>query len=336
MCTTDGAGHLAAVGQLTPAGATAPERHCDVDCADLLVEEAPPAPRYERLFEEAPFAYFTVAPSGLITESNRRASSMVGRPQDQLVGSMVLDLYADDAEGRPRAEALLTLFRAGEPINDEVLAMRGADDRTVWVRLTAIPVLDDQGRVIESRSIAIDITEQRRAEDELRRLAFVDDLTGLANRRAFLEALAQLPENPPTPGWWLSFAFVDLEDLKGINDRYSHGMGDLALVDVADALRATLPEGSPIARFGADEFAAVTRGHVPLEEATFRAQLAGALSELHVSHARPYPLRASVGVVSEALGVDAPDVLGLLDAADRRMCRHKSTSTREVARSDFA
>lgn len=203
----------------------------------------------------------------------------------------------------------------------------------VWVRLTALPVFDDQGRVIESRSIAIDITDQRRAEDELRRLAFVDELTGLANRRAFLEELARVTETSPASPGWLTVTFVDLDDLKWINDRHSHALGDTALVDVATALRTTLPEGSLIARFGGDEFAAVTRGEAPLDESALRDRLAHALSSLQVSHNRPYPLRASVGVVSEAVGVEPPDVMGMVEAADQGMYRHKtSNGTTHVAR----
>lgn len=326
--STDSPGHLATVGHPAPAGATAPTSYHDVDCANLLVESSPTS-RYEQLFDEAPFAYFTVAPSGIITEANRRASTMVGRPQDQLVGSLVLDLYADEPEGRPRAAALLARFQRGEPIHDQEMAMRGADGEIVWVRLTALPVLDDQGRVIESRSIAIDITDQRRAEDELRQLAFVDPLTGLANRRALLDDLARLTETPPTPPGWLSIAFVDVDGLKSINDSHAHAIGDLALVDVATALRATLPKGSLIARFGGDEFAAVTRGQAPLDQSALRDQLAHALSELQVSHARPYPLRVSVGVASEAFGVEPADAVGLLEAADRDMYRHKRSRLRD-------
>lgn len=124
---TDSAGHLAAVGHTVPSGSPTPTDFREVDCANLLVEESAPSPRYERLFEEAPFAYFTVAPPGIITEANGRASTMVGRPPGQLVGSLVLDLYADDPEGRPRAEALLARFKRGEPIHDQVVAMSRPD-----------------------------------------------------------------------------------------------------------------------------------------------------------------------------------------------------------------
>ncbi len=121
--------------------------------------------------------------------------------------------------------------------------MRRQDGEIVWVRLTASAVFDDRGRIVESRSIAIDITEQHRVESELRRLALVDELTGLANRRCFLAELTQMMETPPEPPGWLSIVFVDADDLKAINDRHTHTHGDLALVDVAAALRRTLPTG---------------------------------------------------------------------------------------------
>jgi PAS domain S-box-containing protein len=122
--------------------------------------------RYRDLYEQAPFAYFSVDVDGRIRLANRAASRMLSRKD--LVGSRVLDLYDPDRpEGRARAEQVLARLRAGEEIRGEELAMRGSDGRTVWVSLSVSPVHDESGEVVASRSIVEDVTARRRAEAEL-------------------------------------------------------------------------------------------------------------------------------------------------------------------------
>ena len=140
--------------------------------------------RYRDLYEQAPFAYFSVGVDGRIRLANRAATDLLGR--EDVVGARVLDLYAPERpEGRARAEQLLARFRAGERIVGEELAMRAADGRTVWVELSVTPVLDDDGGILASRSIVEDITARKHAEQQL--AATLEDLE---QRNAELRQLA--------------------------------------------------------------------------------------------------------------------------------------------------
>ncbi len=148
--------------------------------ADLRAAEQ----RYRDLYEQAPFAYFSVGVDGRIRLANRAAVRLLGR--DDLVGSPVLELYHPDLpEGRSRARQLLERFRAGEHIRGEELAMRAADGRTVWVSLSVAPVRDEDGVVTSSRSIAEDITARKAAESQL-----AASLEELEQRNAELQQLA--------------------------------------------------------------------------------------------------------------------------------------------------
>ncbi|MBI2954868.1 MAG: MEKHLA domain-containing protein, partial [Chloroflexi bacterium] len=123
--------------------------------------------RFRAMYEEAPHAYFSVSPDGHVRMVNRRAVEMLGYGQDDLVGRHVIDLYADTPAGKHKAQQLFTRFRAGEEIRGEELEMRRANDTPVWISLTVVPVVDAKGSVVESRSMAVDITERKRAEEEL-------------------------------------------------------------------------------------------------------------------------------------------------------------------------
>lgn len=156
----------------TPAEAAADE----VVRAEAVPAAASSPERFQQLFEQAPMPYFTVAASGTITSANANAcaGALMGVEASQLIGMHVLDLCAPVPDGRPRATELLARFARGLAIEDEELVMRRHDGSLRWVRVTAVPVLDARGRVVESRSIAVDITERRAEEATAGHLMMVD------------------------------------------------------------------------------------------------------------------------------------------------------------------
>ncbi len=122
---------------------------------------------YRDFFEHAPFAYFSVGIDARIEAANRKAEVLLGTEPGALIGRPVVELYADSNEGRARAERLFQRFAAGETLRDEELEMRRSDGQSIWVSLTAEPIYDDS-RVVASRSVALDVTSRRVAEDALR------------------------------------------------------------------------------------------------------------------------------------------------------------------------
>ncbi len=123
--------------------------------------------RFRGLYENAPAAYLSVGADGLIHRCNRRAGELLGCAAKELVGRPVFELYADTPQGKEKASKVFQRFRAGGTITDEDLQMQRADGTLVWVSLTVNVVRDESGRVVESRSVIVDITERKRAEEEL-------------------------------------------------------------------------------------------------------------------------------------------------------------------------
>ncbi len=125
--------------------------------------------RYRDLYENAPNVYFSVTLDGIVRRCNRRAGELLGYAVEDLVGRPVKELYADTPQGREKAAQVLARFQAGEVVRDEELQMQTAAGRPVWVSLTVGSVRDELGHVVESRSMVVDITERKRAEEALRR-----------------------------------------------------------------------------------------------------------------------------------------------------------------------
>ena len=127
--------------------------------------------RFRHLYEGAPIAYFAVNMDGRIQMVNRSAENLLGCGRDTLIGRPVLDLYADTPAGRVKAELLNQRIHKGEEINGEELEMLSIDGSSVWISLTVQLTEDTQGQFVERLAMVVNITERKRAEQEIRRLA---------------------------------------------------------------------------------------------------------------------------------------------------------------------
>jgi diguanylate cyclase (GGDEF)-like protein len=113
----------------------------------------------------------------------------------------------------------------------------------------------EDGHLARYEVIVVDITEQRELENQLRRQASIDALTGLANRRSLFESLHSEICRCQRTGRKFSFVMLDLDGLKEINDRFGHLAGDRALCRLADILVDCSRSVDTLARQGGDEFA---------------------------------------------------------------------------------
>jgi len=124
--------------------------------------------RYRDLFENAPNAYFFISgEDGSILRCNTASMKLLGYDRAALMGMKVFDLYADTPYGISKAQNVFKRFKKGESIRDVELQMRHKDGYPIWVSLSVEPVKDNNGNIIESRSVVIDISEHKRSEEVL-------------------------------------------------------------------------------------------------------------------------------------------------------------------------
>ncbi len=169
---------------------------------------------------------------------------------------------------------------------------------------------------------AIDVTERRRSEERIERLAFHDALTGLANRHLLLDhlqlALAQSRREEKS----VAVLFLDLDGFKVINDSLGHSVGDQLLQAVAKRLQGHVRIGDTLARFGGDEFTIVVRQMNSAGDAARVAQtLQGAFREPFVLDGRDLFVTASIGISVHPQ--DGADAETLIKNADTAMYRAK-------------
>ncbi|MCK9296834.1 MAG: response regulator [Desulfobulbaceae bacterium] len=124
--------------------------------------------RYRELYDNAPIAYFSIrAQDGVILQCNNQAVQLLGYEREAMLMIKVFDLYADTPQGLSRAQEIFRKLEAGCSVRDEECEMKKQDGSQVWVSVSSDPVLDAAGKLTESRSVVIDISERKRLEAAL-------------------------------------------------------------------------------------------------------------------------------------------------------------------------
>ncbi|MBY8990944.1 MAG: PAS domain-containing sensor histidine kinase [Candidatus Lokiarchaeota archaeon] len=124
--------------------------------------------KYRELYENAPTAFFSVGTDKKVKRCNNAALNLLGYTKEELLKLEIFDLYADTDNGIKKAEEIFQQFLKDKKIQDEELQMKRKNGDIIWVSLTVNPVISDSGEIIESRSIIIDISERKKAEQKLK------------------------------------------------------------------------------------------------------------------------------------------------------------------------
>lgn len=207
-------------------------------------------------------------------------------------------VHPDDAERWN--EQVNKVNCSGEPVNLEFRILTKSGD-VRWVQHLCGEVTDSNGDVIAVRSTNVDITDRRKADEELKRMGFFDPLTDLPNRRFIAEYMSNLisHERLDEPDNHFAVLFLDLNRFKYVNDAYGHTAGDELLRKVAQRFKSSCLDSSKgvISRFGGDEFVIVKKESVSDEEIIHCVStLKEILEKPFMVHGHSVNVSASVGV----------------------------------------
>ncbi|MEO1729103.1 MAG: EAL domain-containing protein [Pseudomonadota bacterium] len=256
-----------------------------------------------RSFEETGQGWFWETDRrGLINYISPSAAVVLGRTVDMLQGEP-LTTIVNPQSGAADAERTLGFhLSARSSFRDiEVRAANQDDEERYW-SLTGRPVYDDFKNFCGFRGHGTDLTEKRRSEQEVSRLAHYDSLTGLANRVQMSEALEQILSAPRDRDRACTVLMLDLDRFKQVNDTMGHPAGDALLKQVAQRLERVLDNIGRCGRLGGDEFQVIIPGYGD------RNALAHISKEIINSLSQPYSIDGHSVVIGASVGVAlAPD-----------------------------
>lgn len=225
---------------------------------------------YRAMYDHSPNGVLFSSPDGRVFAANPAACQILGRSEEEIcrLGRQRLMDHDDARWGTLLAERARTGRVRG------IARMIRGDETKIEIEMSAQVFSDSSGQE-RACTIIHDVSERIRMERELvelserlRTMAVTDELTGLHNRRGFVAVARQVLEIASRQNARVPLLFVDVDNMKAINDRYGHDAGDDALCAVAEALRQELRSADTIARIGGDEFAALALG---LQDAELRS-----------------------------------------------------------------
>nr|WP_083836019.1 GGDEF and EAL domain-containing protein [Sphingomonas elodea] len=197
-----------------------------------------------------------------VVRASPRLAASLGLEPGTLAGMPFLQLLAGPAweSGRfaPEFHALAERLKGRDPFADFAVPIDVEGERRWW-QMSASPKFDERGAFSGFRGVSSDVTEQRRATEQIHRMARFDALTGLPNRLHINETLAEAMAEADKWGARCAFMMIDLDRFKAVNDTLGHPVGDRLLQRVAERLRRLVSENEMIGRLGGDEFAVVVR-----------------------------------------------------------------------------
>jgi diguanylate cyclase (GGDEF)-like protein/PAS domain S-box-containing protein len=240
--------------------------------------------------------------------------TLVGVKRGEFTPSVQSFLDAVHPDDRARVSELIqTAHQTHSDLDYECRLVR-ADGTLVTIHALGETVTEN-GVVTQMSGTCHDVTERKQLQQEITHLAFHDPLTGLANRRLFMDRLDHALAHLRRSNQACAILFIDLDRFKEINDSYGHNAGDAVLVEVAARLRRAVREADTIARFGGDEFAVLCEG-ADLDNATQATErIEAELNRPALIEGASVAVVGSIGIAIADRDADADALLRQADAA---------------------
>ena len=255
-----------------------------------------------------------------------------GYQRDEIIGRSLGMLGGDDTCKDTLARLHGAIAR-WEPVRVELLNYTKGGE-AYWVEIDMVPFADESGTKTHWVVVERDITERRKSEDDIHRLAFYDVLTDLPNRRLLMDRIDKLLDTASRDSQCSALVFIDLDHFKDINDARGHATGDVLLRSVAERISALIRKGDTVARIGGDEFVVLLPQLGPsMFDAAHRAL---AIAEkVRLALANPFGIDGQAYHSSASLGVTLFPTTGqsahdVLREADTAMYRAKAEGRNSI------
>ncbi len=277
------------------------------------------------------FAYVALLDTrGVVLEVNKAPLERAGIRREDVIGQYFYDAPWWKYDSKVRAQLMEAIKAAshGKATRYDVVVKMGDDYLPIDFQIA--PFFDNSGQVIGLLPTAVDITDRKHLEEELNRQAHLDYLTGLPNRRSFIEQGEVELSRTQRYKTSLSILMLDIDSFKQINDAYGHQAGDLVLKKLAMIFQEVLRSIDITGRLGGEEFAVILP-ETGIEKATEVAErLREVISATEVALPVGHPIHFTVSIGIAAIHEKNAKIESLLNDADKALYRAKETGRNRV------
>lgn len=265
---------------------------------------------FRRLFENMQDVYYRTNAQGIVQHVGPGVRRVLGYEPHEIEGRTAESYYPHSSD----RDAFKAEILANGEVSDFPGQMVRRDGRVIDISISSHALYDHAGNFAGVEGIYRDVTQRKNLERELQRLATTDMLTGMANRRAFLECAESVYAHSLGKGEPLTLLMLDLDHFKSINDRFGHLEGDRALVAFAQAVKSQLRASDVVGRLGGEEFGVLLPLTTIDEGLEVAERILASIRAVQLADdtGQPYGITASMG-----LGAFRQTDRSLRDALDR-------------------
>lgn len=274
----------------------------------------------------------------IVLRVNKAFTNITGFSAEEAIGKHVRFLKSGKQDADFYKKMWRELISTGQYEGELWNERKNGDFYPEWLTITAVK--NDKGETTHYVGLLSDITKQKKAENEIKKLAFYDALTSLANRRLLLDRLNHEAVIAKRNKIYGAIIYLDLDGFKPLNDNFGHHVGDELLVQVAQRLNHLLREEDTASRLGGDEFVILIHAGEPnLEKMKKNAMLVA--KKILENLSKPYYLNHQQHQVTASIGVtlfpcETYDAEKILQAADKAMYQAKNSGKNSISLNDFS
>ncbi|MXO90477.1 EAL domain-containing protein [Altererythrobacter aquaemixtae] len=233
---------------------------------------------------------------GNVTYLSPSVISVLDRAEDDVIGSDFVDLF-ELGVGNSEGERTLTFHLSSRSSFQELGVKAATSGEERWWSVNGRPAYDNFHNFVGFRGSGTDLTEKKRSEENVNRLAQFDSLTGLANRFQMQQTLEKILNAPHLHHRECSLFLLDLDRFKQVNDTLGHPAGDALLKQVSQRLLRAVGDDGRVGRVGGDEFEVIIPGR------TERERLAQIAQEIIYSLSQPYSIEGQRVIIGASVGI---------------------------------
>lgn len=276
--------------------------------------------RYNALYNSSFYCIYIHDLEGNFIDANNATLKLFGYTLEELKKINLTSFFPKEYIN---SSFSLIEFITNNYINKNLLELRlkNKNGEFIWVESEAL-ILYKEGSPYAIQWIARDITHKKNMIDQLHMLSLIDDLTGLYNRRGFINLAEQHLRLAKRLQKEILIIFADVDNLKFINDNFGHKEGDKVIISTASILKKTFRESDILARIGGDEFVVLTIDTTYGTSEAIIKRLHENFEQYNKVYRHNYHLSVSTGI-SIYSSNSVYSVYDLLDSADKMMYHHK-------------
>ena len=275
----------------------------DLERATIQHQQDLRAQRSDRLLQEYEQSgqgwFWETDRQGCLTYISNTLAQTLDVPEEELAGRPITEIVCAGDHQQGAGERTLGFHLSARTGFSDIHVRAAATRDERWWSISGQPVFNEYGQFHGFRGSGMDLTEMRRSQAEVKRLAQFDSLTGLANRVQMLRSLEDAIAGPAGRPADCALLMLDLDRFKTVNDTLGHPAGDALLRQVSQRLERVVGDRGLVGRQGGDEFKILLPGR---HDRAFLAQLAQTIIN---SLSQPYTVEGTAVVIGVSIGISA-------------------------------